>query len=87
MPDAPQQDWPLYDSMCREAEMAWLRSLTPADKFAIYNDLFNVVWEARKKLGVNERLDEWEWQQKLELRLRLVKSYAKWDEHQNKGTS
>lgn len=81
MVDAPRQDWAFYEERARPANEAWLYSLTPHDRFALYADMFNMIWEARRNVdGDWERLDEWRWQQKLELRLRMVEAFQKRDE-------
>lgn len=72
---APQHDWRLYDSMASESEAAWLRGLTPADRYTIYADLFQLVWESRQREGDWERLDRWNWQTKLAMRQRMLTAY------------
>ena len=35
--------WPLYRSLTAKADADWVRGLTAAQRFAIYQELFNVV--------------------------------------------
>ena len=45
--------------------------------FAIYADMFGVVWTARQNGGKGDwdELDRWSWQQKLALHLRCAEAY------------
>lgn len=80
MEDVPQQDWAAYEALTAESDAAWLRGLTLCDRFALYAELFDVVWNARGSQGNWERLDRWNWDQKLATRLRLVEAYRKLDD-------
>jgi len=61
-------------------DAAWLRRLTPAQRFAIYRDLYGFLLEARRGRGDWSRLEEWNWQQKVDTRLRVVSALAKRDQ-------
>jgi hypothetical protein len=74
-----QQDWATYEALAAESDKAWLRALMPQDKFAIYNDLFTILWNARRE-GDWERLEAWAWEQKLAMRLKFVEAFRKRDE-------
>jgi hypothetical protein len=80
MADVPQQDWAAYEARTAESDAAWIRGLTPEDRFALYADLFRIIWGARRGPGDWERLDRWHWDQKLATRLRLVDAFRKLDE-------
>ena len=80
MVDVPRQDWSLYEAFTGREEAAWIRGLSPQDRFAIYEDLFNVIWTAPRSPGESERLEQWRWDQKLALRLRLVEAFTKLDQ-------
>jgi hypothetical protein len=88
MLDAPRQDWAFFEERARPVEAAWLRGLTTDERFALYNDMFNVIWQARRNLeGDWERLDDLRWQQKLALRLRMVEAFQKMDQHTRERTA
>jgi hypothetical protein len=72
MLDAPQQDWSAYDAKVKANDRAWLRGLTPGDRFTLYEDLFNIIYHGRDKNIDLERLEQWRWQQKVADRLRIV---------------
>lgn len=77
---APKQDWAYYEMRCRESDAQRLRALTPADRFALSADLFNLQWIARQQApGQWQRLDERRWQEKLALRARMADAYKKLD--------
>jgi hypothetical protein len=76
---APQRDWDFYAQQSQAADVAWLRTLTVDDRFALYQSMFNAVWNARSNAPPNDRLEHWSWQQKLELRLQQVDAFARLD--------
>lgn len=76
---APQHDWQAYETVTAKSDAAWLRSLSAEDKFAIYADMFNLIWAARQGQGW-EQLEKWAWEEKLALRKRMVDAYRKLDE-------
>jgi hypothetical protein len=86
MLDAPQQDWAYYEARCRASEIAWMRSLTPQEKFALYADLFNLIWSARRQPGDWQRLDDWAWRKKLALRDQQVHAFAQLDARRRERT-
>jgi hypothetical protein len=77
---APQQDWPLYQSMSTAADRAWLRSLSPAQRFAIYQAFFNAIHNARGGGGDRQRLARSRWQEKLAIRRRMVEAFQQLDQ-------
>jgi hypothetical protein len=79
MHDAPKQDWPMLERLSRSTDAAWIRGLTPADRFAIYADLFDLIWQARRDPGEWKRLEDWHWKHKLATRLRMVDAFNKLD--------
>ena len=54
--------------------------MTPAERFAVYADMYNMLWAARRNTpGDWERLDRWRWEEKLAVRRRMVDAFAKLD--------
>jgi hypothetical protein len=80
MLDMPRQDWAFYEALTRKENARWLRSLSLSDRFTLYEDLFNVIWTARRQVGHSDRLDRWSWEQKLATRRRLVDAFTKLDQ-------
>jgi hypothetical protein len=80
MSDAPRQDWAAYEAAVRPHELERLRRMTPAEKFALYADMFELV--TANRIGTDEwtRLDELRWQEKLRIRNKMVKAFRKLDE-------
>ena len=87
MLDAPQHDWQYYEALTRQADVAWIRSLTASERFAIYADLFNMIWQARKSAQYSDRLEERRWRQKLEIREIAVSAFAKLDQFRSERTT
>ena len=85
MPFAPQQDWTAFAAQTAAEESAWIQGLGTEERFALYADLFAVVWEARHNglPGAWDELDEWSWQQKLAVHQRCADAYKKLDEFQH----
>jgi len=83
MVDAPQQDWSYYEARSRAANAEWLRSLTSAERLAMYEDLFQIYWDARRNSSGNlHQLDQSQWDEKLAMRRRLIEAFRRMDEHQ-----
>lgn len=80
MLDAPRQDWAFYDAAVRPHELERLGRMTPAEKFALYEDMFELVTAGR--IGTEEwaRLEEMRWQEKLRIRNKMVEAFRKLDE-------
>jgi hypothetical protein len=77
---APQQNWPLYQAMSIEADRAWLRGLSTAQRFAIYQGFFNAICNARGGGGDRQRLESSRWQEKLAIRRRMVEAFGQLDQ-------
>lgn len=87
MSDAPKQDWAEYERRCREANAAWVRGLSTADRFALYADLYRIVRESRCAQGDWRRLEEWNWNRKVADRRRVVTALLKLDQyHRERAT-
>jgi len=84
---APQQDWSLYRAMTEPSAAAWDRALTPQARFEIYADLFDFLHEARRGRGDWARLEQWEWDQKLAIRLRVVDALRRLDQHRHERSA
>jgi hypothetical protein len=80
MVSPPKQNWSLYEAWTRQHDVDWLRGLSLQDRFAIYEDLFNVIWTARGNSSDWARLDRRSWHQKLAIRLRQVEAFSKLDQ-------
>jgi hypothetical protein len=88
MANAPRQDWTAYRKRVKQCDAAWLRALSTDERFALYADLFDMIWEARGNRGMGERLESWSWNQKVASRLRQVRAFAKLDElHRERAAS
>jgi hypothetical protein len=80
MLDAPQHDWSFYEAKTRTSDAECLRGLTTAERFALYASLYNTIWNARQNLpGDWERLERQRWEEKLEIRRRMVDAFRKLD--------
>lgn len=80
MMDSPRQDWCAYEASTRQENANWVRNLSPLDRFAIYDDLFNLIWSARGDAGNWSRLEQWNWKQKVAARLKLVSAFTSLDQ-------
>ena len=76
---APRQNWTAYRERAKDADAAWLRGLSIAERFDLYADLFGIVWEAQGNRG-NERLEVWNWNRKVAARRRQIHAFSKLDE-------
>jgi hypothetical protein len=81
MVDAPCHDWSRYDSLIERERVQWIRSLSPQQRYALYEDFFNLVHSAPRKALERERLEQWRWAEKLAMRLRLVDAFRKLDQY------
>lgn len=87
---APQQDWSVFSVRSSDADAARIRALGTSERFAIYADMFGVVWTARQNRGQGDwdELDRWSWQQKLAIHLRCAEAFKKLDElHHARATA
>jgi hypothetical protein len=81
MSDTPQRDWAYFETISREYRIARLRNMSPEEKFVVYADMYNTIWNARQKLSLDrKRLDASRWEQKRAIRVRLAEAFAKLDE-------
>jgi hypothetical protein len=78
MINAPRQDWRAYAERARASDAAWIRGLTLNDRFDLYSDLFGIIWEAQHEWE-NPRLERWNWDRKVAMRLRLVEAFGEMD--------
>jgi hypothetical protein len=76
MLNAPGQNWPLYQSLTRDADAAWAQQETPADRLALYANLFNLILQQRESEEATQRLENLRWQSKLAMRLKMVAAFA-----------
>ncbi len=87
MVDVPQQDWQFYEARTRVEDAEWLRELSTQDRFALYEGLMDVIGGARHVHGDWERLDRWQWDQKVATRKKLFGAYCKLDQLQRERTA
>jgi hypothetical protein len=82
---SPQQDWNAFAAQTTAEDSAWIRGLSTEERFALYADMFGIIWKARQNglRGDWDELDEWSWQRKLADRQRCVEAYRKLDEFQH----
>lgn len=80
MLDAPAQNWDLYESLTRDAVVAWAQNETPADRLAIYASLFNLVLKQRENSDSARDLHRQHWESKLTRRMELVSALATSDQ-------
>ena len=81
MLDAPQHDWSFYESKTQASDAECARNLTFAERFALYASLFNMIWNSRQNLSGNwEQSERERWEEKLEVRRRMVDAFRKLDE-------
>jgi hypothetical protein len=76
MLDVPQQNWSLYEAMCREADHRRLREMTISEGWALYQSMFELAAD-----GVEDShwLEESRWQEKIATRQRTVRVLAQVD--------
>jgi hypothetical protein len=70
----------MYESPARKENAEWIRSLSPEERFAIYEGLFDLIWTAQRDPQETERLEHWRWELKVAQRLRAVEAFAKLDQ-------
>lgn len=81
MATAPQQNWSYYDSRVQPVDADWLRSLSVEERFQLYNGLYSVLLQGRRTMpGDWDRLDQFQWAEKLKLRRRMVEAFSKLDD-------
>lgn len=76
MLDALRQDWAAYAALTAAHDREFARSLTVGDRFARYEDLFDLVNQHQRSPDEQSRLDLSRWQQKLSLRLRQLRAFG-----------
>ncbi len=74
--DAPRNNWALLEQARRENHDGWLRSLTPEDGLRILSELHDLFIQATERTAEGEALCLARWQERLEIRLRMVAAFA-----------
>lgn len=79
--DYPKRDWRLYEDSCRAEHALWLRGLTAAASWELYQSLFEWghLQQAEVQAG-KRRLEQARWNEKLEVRRRLCAAFGKLDQ-------
>jgi hypothetical protein len=80
MPPIARQDWELHERLCRKDHVEWLRSLTPAQSLALYEDFHRFAASVKIPPEEAARLESSHWQEKLSLRKKLLAAFARLDE-------
>ena len=77
----PQRDWSYFAERERKAERQLLRSTTPEQRLAIYEEMFGIFRQGRRTMpGDWEKLDQWRWNEKLAARQRMLEAFRKMDQ-------
>ena len=79
MIEAPRQDWQWYESMCRSDHAKWLRCLTPAESFRLYEELHDLAMSQMVSSPGTNALERRSWQEKLAVRRRLRQAFNELD--------
>ncbi len=73
---APERDWEYFATLKREQLRKKMIASTPEERLDQYADIFESVVEFRSHTGIDYRVAQ-RWEEKLELRNRLVEKYIK----------
>lgn len=81
---SPRQRWLIFEQLCgervRASDEAWARSLPPAKRLAVVDDLFLSVRAVRLAAGDWHSVDAAAWQETLSERMRQVRAFRRLDE-------
>ena len=77
---APRQNWAALRTFTKDADAAWLRGLSIAERFDLYADMFRIVWKAERSREIEQRLLNWNWDRKIAARRRQIHAFSKLDE-------
>ena len=73
---APRQDWDLYRAHSAAIDAAHNRSRTVQQRFALYEDLFRLIFRHRDGSAEWELIERLQWDQKLKRRMELNHIYS-----------
>jgi len=76
MLDAPRQNWSVYKKLTAQHDRQLARSLSIAERYARYEDLFQLVCGQPRPVVEQDRLEKRRWQQKLELRQQQNRAFG-----------
>ncbi len=76
MLDAPRQNWTVYKALTAEHDRRLARSLSMAERFARYEELFRLVCGQPRTSDERDRLEKSRWQQKLALREKQNRAFG-----------
>lgn len=83
---APWQRWGLleerFGTLVRASDTAWAKTLTPADRVSIVEDLFGAAYAAHARAGDWNVVDDLAWHETLAERRRLAAAFHRFDEVQ-----
>lgn len=81
---SPRRRWELFEELCgdrvRAADASWTRSLPPAERLAVVDDLLMTVHSARVAAGDWQAIDDRAWRETLEERVRQVWAFRRLEE-------
>lgn len=80
MLDAPKQNWSLYEKMCQAEHTRWLRSLTVQESWGQYCSMFDFARQMAQYQPHDAAAEQRRWEEKVKIRQRMVKSFARLDE-------
>jgi hypothetical protein len=66
--------------LTKAADAAWLRSLSVAERFDLYADMFRIVRKVERSREIEDRLENWHWDGKVAVRRRQMHAFSKLDE-------
>jgi hypothetical protein len=80
-------DWELLERRSRQQHVQWLRSLTPAESFALYEDLHRLAASFTGDPEGSARLEQRRWREKLAVRAELLAAWSRMDERSARRAS
>jgi len=70
-------NWKLYEDRCRDSHREWLQSLSPTEGASLFQELCVLVAATHIAPEERERLEQYRWASKLEVRQRLVSGFSR----------
>lgn len=83
MLEPPKQNWSLYEARCRDAHLAWLRSLSPRESLQLFEDLHRFFRSQKPDPDERARQAESRRHEKLALWRRLHETFVEVDERRD----
>jgi hypothetical protein len=73
---APLHDWTFYEATTQPYVRAHLRAMSLHERFLIYKDLHRLLSRSSRDRCEQQRLDESRWNEKLQLRKKMLKAFV-----------